>query len=362
MTKKKIVPLNHPYMNARFQDDFDHDQKSGASATSASTPTSSFGNAIDKTNGDTTAIPRRTSGPGFAGDSLTARRSRVTEDMRVSFRTIGLVVGAAVTAVVLTFTACGRGPVEPISLPNVPTITLELFVQGTITQSEGDYIFVLNENTGTAPNFVNLNHNAQEQPGEPTILEAYGISPAPFTHWDQAFLYGAAQSGLPNCALAPANSFFYCFKAVSQNGGQITIKFIPIVLTPGTFTFNPAGNGGSGIGNAIILRLPIACLSIFAGSDSQSCDTVTPNVTQIYFNLITLDSTGAPQDQLACIAGQSFPIDVSVTNTQVFTKSGCSSEPPNPDLQITGGLVQVTIPGSSGSPAPSPSPSPSPSA
>jgi hypothetical protein len=282
--------------------------------------------------------------------------------MRVSFRSIGLILGAAVAAVVVSFTACGRGPVEPISLPNVPTITLELFVQGQIVPSEGDYIFTLNENTGTAPSFVNLNSATGEQPGEPTVLEAYGINPAPFTHWDQAFIFGDGQSGLPNCALAPANSFFYCFKAVSQNGGQITIRFIPIVLTPGTFTFNPAGNGGSGTGNAIIFRLPIACFSIFAGSDSQSCATVTPTVTQIYVNLITLDSSGNPQDQLACIAGQSFPIDVTVSNTQVFTKSGCTQEPPNPDLQITGGLVQVTIPGSTGSPAPSPSPSPSPSA
>lgn len=271
-----------------------------------------------------------------------------------------MILGAASAAVVVSFTACGRGPVEPIGLPNVPTITLELFVQGQIVPSEGDYIFVLNENTGTPPDFVNLNQSTNETPGEPTILEAYGINPAPFTHWDQAFFYGDAQSGLPNCALAPVNSFFYCFKAVSQNGGQITIKFIPIVMTPGTFVFNPAGNGGSGTGNAIILRLPIGCLSIFAGSNSQSCATVTPDVTQIYVNLITLDSSGTAQDQLACLSGQAFPIDVTVSNTQTFTKSSGCSNPTNPDLQITGGLVQVFIPGSTGSPAPSPSPSPSP--
>ena len=278
--------------------------------------------------------------------------------MRVSFRSIGLGLGAAVAAVVLSFTACGRGPVEPIGLPTVPTITLELFVQGTIVPSEGDYLFVLNENTGSAPNFVNLNSAAGEQPGEPTILEAYGLNPPPFTHWDQPFVYGDAPDGLPSCPQPPPNSFFYCYKAVSQNGGQIQIRFIPIVMTPGTFTFNPSGNGGSGVGNAIILRLPIACLSIFAASDSQSCDTVTPTVTQIYVNLITLDSSGSPQDQLACIAGQTFPIDVTVSNTQVFTKSAGCPPVTNQDLDITGGLVQVTIPGSTGSPAPSPSPSP----
>lgn len=285
--------------------------------------------------------------------------------MRVSFRSIGLGLGAVVAAVVLSFTACGRGPVEPIGLPTVPTITLELFVQGTIVPSEGDYIFVLNENTSpSSGTFQNINFKAGEQPGEPTILEGYGLQPPPFTHWDQALVYGDAPSGLPNCVLAPANSFFYCYKAVSQNGGQITIRFIPIVMTPGTFTFNPSGNGGSGIGNAIILRLPLSCMSIFAGSNTQSCDTVTSNVTQIYINLITLDSSGVAQDQLACLSGQLFPVDVTVSNTQVFTKStGCSGPPDgNQDLNITGGLVQVTIPGAMGSPAPSPSPSPSPSA
>ena len=82
--------------------------------------------------------------PALAGAGLPANSSRVTEDMRVSFRSIGLGLGAAVAAVVVSFTACGRGPVEQIGLPTVPTITLELFVQGTIVPSEGDYIFVLN--------------------------------------------------------------------------------------------------------------------------------------------------------------------------------------------------------------------------
>lgn len=266
--------------------------------------------------------------------------------MHVSFRSIGLGLGTVVAAVAVSFTACGRGPVERIGLPTVPTITLELFVQGQIVPSQGDYIFVLNENTGVAPNFVNLNVKANEAPGEPTILEGYGLQPPPFTHWDQAFVYGSGPNGLPNCNPAPPGGFFYCYKAVSQNGGQITIRFIPLVMTPGTFTFNPSGNGGSGTGNAIILRLPLSCLSIFAGSNSQSCDTVTPNVTQIYINLITLDSSGVPQDQLACISGQQFPIDVTVSNTQVFTKSTSCSGPPdgNQNLNITGGLVQVTIP------------------
>src|SRR5215471_6918390 len=228
MTKKKIVPLSQPSKNARFQDDFDHDQKSGASETSASALTSSFGNAIDRHSGGTTATPIRRSMPGRVGAGLPANSSRVTEDMRVSFRSIGLGLATVVTAVVVSFTACGRGPVEPIGLPTVPTITLELFVQGTIVPSEGDYIFVLNENTGTAPNFVNVNSAAGEAPGEPTILEAYGLNPPPFTHWDQAFVWGSNPNGLPNCNPAPPNSFFYCYKQVSQNGGSIQIKFIPI--------------------------------------------------------------------------------------------------------------------------------------
>src|SRR5579859_4278383 len=144
MTKKKIVPLSHPSRNARFQDDFDHDQKSGASEMSANALRSNFGYAIDRASGGTTASPRRRSTPALAGAGLPANSSRVTEDMRVSFRSIGLGLGAVVTAVVVSFTACGRGPVEPIGLPTVPTITLELFVNGAIVPSEGDYIFVLN--------------------------------------------------------------------------------------------------------------------------------------------------------------------------------------------------------------------------
>jgi len=137
-----------------------------------------------------------------------------------------------------------------------------------------------------------------------------------------------------------------------------------LTLTPNTYTFNPSGNGGSGTGNAIILRLPIACLSIFAGSTTQSCDTVAPTVSEIYINLITLDANGAPQDQLACIAGLSFPIDVTHTNTQILNKpTNCTQPPPPPnqDLLITGGLVSVFVPGTGASPSPSPSPSASPS-
>lgn len=281
--------------------------------------------------------------------------------MHVTVRSMGLGVCLAAAAVAVCLTACGRGPVEPIGTPSNTTITLELFVQGQITPSEGDYIFAINADTGSPGNFQDVNIQASEPIGEPTILEGYGLNPAPFTHWDQAFVYGSNLSGLPSCPLAPLNGFLYCYKAVSQNGGQITIRFIPIVLTPNTYTFNPSANGGSGTGNAMTLTMPISCLSIFAGSDSQSCDTVTPTVTQIYINFVTLDSTGAPQDQLACLAGQSFPIDLTHTNTQQLVKSSSCPQPSNQNLLITGGIVQVTVPGSAPGPSPSPSASPSPS-
>jgi hypothetical protein len=278
---------------------------------------------------------------------------RDVKDMRVSVRSNVLAASAAAAAaVLLCLTACGRGPVEPIGFGNSATITIQLFVSGQITPSQGDYLIVLNTNTGTAPNFLNVNFpQTQEDPGEATILEGYGLSPPPFTHWDQAFVYGSNPNGMPNCTPAPTNGFFYCYKAVTQSGGTITIKFVPIFMAPNTFTFNPSGNGGSGTGNAIILRLPLACLSIFAGSDFQSCDLVTPTVTQIYLNFITLDNFGVPQDQLACIAGQTFIINVSVTNTQQLTKpTNCTQPPPpsNQNLLITGGIVQVNVPAGTG--------------
>ena len=347
MVKKNIVPESHPHQNALLQDEFDQSQNSGTRANSERNPKSSFGNASVSSSGDATLIAQRHIAPSGAGGSP-ATMLRDVKDMRVSVRSNGVTAGAALAAVVLCLTGCGRGPVEPIGFAGGATITIQLFVQGQITPSEGDYLIVLNENTGSAPNFLNLN-GAQtgEQPGEATILEGYGLNPPPFTHWDQAFVYGSNPNGLPNCAPAPITGFSYCYKAVTQNGGTITIKFVPIFMTPNTFTFNPSGNGGSGTGNAIILRLPLACLSIFAGSNTTSCDTVVPAVSQVYLNFITLDTAGVPQDQLACIAGQTFIIDTTVTNTQQLTKpTNCTQPPPPPNqnLLITGGIVQVNVP------------------
>jgi len=160
-------------------------------------------------------------------------------------------MGGAIAAVVICLTACGRGPVEPIAVSTGPTITIQLFVQGQIVPSEGDYLVVFNENTGVAPNFINVNGNgpSHEQPGEPYIVEAYGVVPAPFTHWDQTIEYGSNPSGLPNCPLSTPSNMSYCFKAVTQNGGGIVVNFIPITLTPNSFTFNPAGSGNGGTGN-----------------------------------------------------------------------------------------------------------------
>jgi hypothetical protein len=312
-------------------------------------PKSSFGKAVVSTSGEPTLIAQRHAKARFGADVSPAKMLRDIKDMRVLVLSKGRAgVAAAALAAALSLTACGRGPVEPIITPQGPTITIQLFVQGQITPSQGDYIIVLNTNTGFAPNLVNVNQSASgEQPGEPTIVEAYGSNPAPFTHWDQAFVYGSNPNGLPSCSPAPVNSFFYCYKQISSNGGQITIKFIPIILTPNTYTFNPNANGGSGVGNAIVLKLPISCLSIFANSQTQSCDTVPTDVTQIYVNFVTLDTGGIAQDQLACIAGQIFTVDLTVTNTQQLVKPvNCTQPPPPPNqnLLITGGTIQVNVP------------------
>jgi hypothetical protein len=347
MMKKKIEPESQPQRNASLQDDLDHNQNIGTSAISATKPRLSFGNAIDKMSGDPMLSAQRHAAVSGA-EPPSPRMSRDVENMRVSVR-FTILSSCAAVAAAFCLTACGRGPVEPIASPSNPTLTLELFVQGQITPSQGDYIIALNNDTGAFPNFSDVNQGTTgEQPGEATIVEAYGLTPPPFTHWDQAFIYGSNPNGLPNCSLAPPNGFLYCYKAVSQNGGQITIKFFPIILTPNSFTFNPSGNGGSGTGNAIILTLPISCMSIFVGSNSQSCDTVTTSVTQIYVNFITLDTNGVPQDQLACIPGQSFPVDLTFTNTQQIVKpANCTQPPPpsNQNLLITGGFISVNVPG-----------------
>jgi hypothetical protein len=248
----------------------------------------------------------------------------------------------ATTALSLCLTGCGRGPVEPAFPAANATITIQLFVQGQITPSQGDYIIAINANTANG----NVNSGNNEQPGEPTSIEAYGSNPAPFTHWDQAFVYGNNPHGLPSCPLAPPppNGYSYCYKALRTIGGQISVSFVPIFLAPNDIKLIPNGNGGGGTGNALSLTLPISCLSLRPSSTTQSCDTVTADVNQIYVNFVTLDNTGVPQDQLACLAAQTFFIDLTLAGTTPLVKSSSCSSPSNTNLVITGGQVTITNP------------------
>lgn len=262
---------------------------------------------------------------------------------------------AAAIVAAICLTACGRGPVEFIpGPPPIPTITIELFVQGQISPSEGDYIFALNTNIG--PTNVNQNEN----PGEPTALEAFGSFPPPFTHWDQVFVYGSNPNGLPGpCPLPAPNGYQFCYKAIRTNGGQNVISFVPIFLQPNDVQFNPSGNSGTGTGNALLFTMPIDCLSVNGTQPGVSCGTngnVSQDVDNLYVNLLTLDNTGAWQDQVACLAAQTFKVDLTFSNTVQLTKPvNCPNAPSNSNLIITGGLVIVNL-----GPGPSPSPVPSP--
>src|SRR5579863_5705160 len=362
--RKKTNPAIHPERSAAFQDDLDHNQNNGASATSASHPNALFGNAKVRTSGDTSETAMQIAIGASESGAVCApvRKSRDVEDMHPYGRSKALAtIAASAFGVALYLTGCGRGPVEVFPPSTVPTVTIELFVNGQIDTSQGDYIIALNNDFDPNTDINNAPDNGSEQPGEPTAIEAYGENPAPFTHWDQAFVFGSNSDEIPFCPIAQPNGFVYCYKAVTVVGGNTVIKFVPITLSPNTYIFVPAGNGGTGSQNAMEITLPLNC---FDNGDDQalgSCGpnfSFFPNVTQFYVNLLTLDNTGAFQDQLACIAGQSFTVDISASNAQQLVKPTTCAAPPNSNLQITGGEVIVNIPGASASPSPSPSPSP----
>jgi hypothetical protein len=274
--------------------------------------------------------------------------SDVVEIMSSRIRSTVSLAASAAAVLGVALTGCGRGPVEPIAPSIANSVTIELFVAGQITPSEGDYIIALNDDLATGSN---VNSASGEQPGEPTNTQAYGLNPPPFTNWDQAFVFGSNPSGLPNCPLAPPNGFSYCWKAVATSGGQNTISFIPIILSPNAFTFIPQGNSGTGSGNAMEITLPINCMSINGSQSSgnRTCGpngTVLQNVTQLYVNLVTIDNSLNAQDQIACLAGQSITIDLSTSSTTQLTKPtgpGCAGSA-NQNLLITGGLVIVKVP------------------
>lgn len=241
---------------------------------------------------------------------------------------------AATVAVAATLTTCGRGPVEPPPVVSTQaTITFQLFVSGQINPSQGNYIIAVNANVNPSTNV-----NPGEVPGEPTAQEAQG-SPAPYTHWDQQFVFGSSQSAQPN-------GFLYAYKVLTGSAGTTRASFLPIVLNTNDFTLITNGNAGTGSGNVLSMTLPISELAIRGNPVSSNPPIITaPPVTFIYLNYITTDTTGVPQDQLGAngLATVGFTQTVDLTQAATIALPDFSSAPgpSNPNLFITGGQIIV---------------------
>src|SRR5579872_6548712 len=131
---------------------------------------------------------------------------------------------AAVVGCAALLTGCGRGPVEPQPGPPLTkSITFQLFVSGQINPSQGNYIIAINTNIDSATNV-----NPNEVPGEPTAQEAQG-NPAPYTHWDQQFVFGSSQAAQPN-------GFLYAYKVLTGTTGTTHASFLQIVLNTNNYT------------------------------------------------------------------------------------------------------------------------------
>src|SRR5579872_7128847 len=164
------------------------------------------------------------------------------------------VLAALVAACAVLAQSCGRGPVEPIPGPPLnKSITFQLFVSGQINPSQGNYIIAINTNVDP-----NTNVNPGETPGQPVAFEAQG-NPAPYTHWDQQFVYGSSTQFAPN-------GFLYQYKVLTGGTGTNRASFLPIVLNTNDYTLITNGNAGTGTGNMLSITLPISQLSTRAAS------------------------------------------------------------------------------------------------
>jgi hypothetical protein len=237
--------------------------------------------------------------------------------------------------------ACGRGPVEPPPfVPFVPTIQFQLYVNGQIAPSQGNYIIAVNANINST---TNVNAVSGENPGMPIASEAQGVPPT-YTHWDQEFIFGSA-TGLST------NGFGYDYKVLTGGTGTTTATFFPIVLTTNQFTLITNGSFGTGSGNMLSITLPLNDLSIRGNPVSANPPFITnPPITQIYINYITTDTSGVPQDQLGPnglgTVGYAVSVPVTVNNTVQLPNFSSVSGPSNPNLFIIGGqiTVQATAP------------------
>jgi hypothetical protein len=253
-------------------------------------------------------------------------------------------VASALVAVFLALAAgalpggCGKGPVaaDRTPPPSAPHVVFEIFVQGQITASQGDYIIALNCDTDPASD---VNGAFSEVPGEPYASEA---QQGTYAHWDQEFVYGSD-------TLAKPNGFLYAYKVLTGSSTTgISVAFIPILLNANDFQFIPNASANGQTGNALSIQLPIADLSIRANASGTGTIT-TPPVVQVYVNYITTDTGHVPQDALGCCGVNStsfqliIPLTVGATYvSQLTTPPGKQGGPANPNLYITGGEIIVT--------------------
>lgn len=228
---------------------------------------------------------------------------------------------------------CGRGPVTPPAGPTaVGTIQFQMFVNGSIEPTHGDYIIAVNAVIASGTSV-----NPGESAGLPTIAEATAGS---FTHWDQEFVFGF------DTATSPFG-FNYSYKVL---GTGTTVVFVPIILTTNQFIFNPSLSVGTGTNNALSITLPISTLSIRSNPAGSNPATITsPPAVLLHVNYITLDTSHTPQDQLGCcgLMTTSYDLVIDLTTAATYfnqlTTPPTKSGPPDhdPDLFITGGQIIV---------------------
>jgi len=239
--------------------------------------------------------------------------------------------------VALTQLGCGRGPVTPPPIiPFVPTIQFQLYVNGQIAPSQGNYIIAINTNVTPTQN---INSGFGETPGEPTASEAQGTPPT-YTHWDQQFVYGVSSG-------ASANGFLYQYKILTGGAGTTSVRFFNIGLNANDYKFITNASFGTGSGNVLSITLPLTDISVRPNPAGSNPPTTTmPPVVLIYVNYITTDASGVPQDQLGPAGlgtvGYQVPVDITHNNTIQLPNFSGVSGPANPNLFIIGGQITVT--------------------
>lgn len=240
------------------------------------------------------------------------------------------------SAVAAAALGCGRGPVEPPPVVIItPTIQFQLYVNGQITPTQGNYIIAINANVSPTQN---VNAAFSENPGMPTAQEAQGTPPT-YTHWDQEFVFGSS-------SVAATNGFLYQYKVLTGGTGTTSVSFFPIILNTNNFQLITNASVGTGIGNVLSITLPLAGLSIRGNTASSVPPTISvPAVTQIFVNYITTDTFGVPQDQLGAnglgTVGYVLSVDLTKNATIQLPNFSSATGPSNPNLFLIGGQITV---------------------